>query len=448
MTDLYGVRVLALDPSKRYVRLRAVVLYYDTSPPYADPPDDSSFFFRLLWEAARDGAPLGDLVTIDEILDESWVDANTRWFIESVERVAVHNHPFTAENVEQLAESGGRDDDYRWLNEDHHMHADYDVVVTDPRWLGQLELEDWWSTPSHPTRADLLRPHEAGAVPDLRSPVVVLSPFEVEPHDQLAFSDDGRYLAVTSTSGELAVLDTTEWRECVRVHPDGYSTPRLMWVPGQHVITLGRWDDVSQLAYDAASGNRVEAPRQVGDLRSPTGRYRVGDAPPPSLRLISESGEDRVVPTGKGEKGWLVVRERVAFPADESVMLVARGATVYAMDPADGRAVATIGTGDARITTLRVSPGGDYLATSTDSGVKEVSIRRVSDYQVVTRQQFGPEQTPDVMAWSPDGRRLAVSLGRTDGPTELRVFPIGLPAEPPAEHGRVKADQPLHDTRQ
>lgn len=67
MTDLYDIRVLALDVPRRYVQLRAIVVYYDTDPPYADPPDDPSFFFRLLTDTARQGTPLGDLITREEV---------------------------------------------------------------------------------------------------------------------------------------------------------------------------------------------------------------------------------------------------------------------------------------------------------------------------------------------------------------------------------------------
>jgi hypothetical protein len=74
MSDLYGVRVLGVDPSQRVVRLRVVVLYYEVDD-HAELPDDASFFLRVLHEYGS--GPLGQLVTQDEVRNEAWVDTNS-----------------------------------------------------------------------------------------------------------------------------------------------------------------------------------------------------------------------------------------------------------------------------------------------------------------------------------------------------------------------------------
>lgn len=468
MTDLYGVRVLAVDPPRRRIRLRSTVVYYDSGS-HAPLTDDASFFLRVLGESA-DGAPLGDAVTRDQRLDEDWVDANTRWFVESVERVATRHFPLTDEEVDELLDDEDRlgfpwEEGLRFdemtpeaaaglvHSEETNVGADYDVVVTDPRWIEHLTAGDWWRTAAYPTHADRPLAGEAPAIPDLRRPAAVLKPFggDDEPR-HLAFCDDGRHLAATSEEGELVVYDTDGWRECLRARPDGYLSPWLMWVPGEPVVTLRHHEELRpQLAYDAVRGTRAEAPPQAGRLRSATGRYRTERVPGPAVGLLSPTGEaeavalDRSGQEGDGGTGAVDPDpyDAVAFSADESTMFVAMGARVYVTDPADGRVLDVIESGDLTVRALTVSPGGDHLAISGESpGKLEVLVQRVADHRIVTRHAIGrgwyPLQTYE-LAWSPDGRWLAASLRsvevRSDWEAkggETHVFGVGLPTGPAA----------------
>src|SRR5262249_35881098 len=153
--DLYGVRVIALEPAERRVRLRVFVVYYDTAyKDHAPLPDDSSFFLRALWERVDTrfggGGPLGDVITVDEGLNESWADRNTRQFVERFERLTTRNHPMADGDYATLMdfyyERGGC-----WPGEDRLVQADYDVWVTEPRWLQSLTFGDSWGTTSYPT---------------------------------------------------------------------------------------------------------------------------------------------------------------------------------------------------------------------------------------------------------------------------------------------------------
>ncbi|MGR6998003.1 hypothetical protein ACU686_07715 [Yinghuangia aomiensis] len=48
-TDIYGVRVLDVDPKELRVRFKVFAVYYDTgSETFPPVPDDSAFFFFLL----------------------------------------------------------------------------------------------------------------------------------------------------------------------------------------------------------------------------------------------------------------------------------------------------------------------------------------------------------------------------------------------------------------
>ncbi|MET9862634.1 hypothetical protein ABZY93_25665 [Streptomyces smyrnaeus] len=462
MTDLYGVRVLAVDPPRRRIRLRVTVVYYDIGS-HAPLTDDASFFLRIFGETAH-GAPLGEVITQDQRLDEAWVDANTRWFIESVERIATRNHPFTQEVEEWLDEnrvSFPWEEEPRFgemtlesaaallRSEETSVGADYEVVVTDSRWIAHLTVGDWWRTASYSTCADRPLAGEAAMIPDLRHPAAELEPFSHEDAPRhLEFSDDGGFLAVTSDAGELVVYETTHWRECLRAGCGDYISPWLMWVPGEPVVTLRHHEGLlPQLAYDAVSGTPVEAPPQSGRLRSATGQYRTEGVCGPAITLLLPTGEERIVPVGEDEAddeaklADLGSYEAAAFSADESRVFLARGTRVYVMAPADGRILEVIENDEIEIRFLTVSPGGDYLAISGESpGMLEVIIRRVSDHQVVTRHAIGrgwyPLQTYE-MAWSPDGRWLAANLTSVNRDWEseggrTHIFRVGLPTEPAA----------------
>jgi hypothetical protein len=164
-TDLYGVRVLELAPGERRARLRVFVVYYDadtddagrTTAVHPQPvPDDASFFLRVLWDEGDTrfggGGPIGDAVTVDQICDESWVDAHTARFVERVRQLAVHNDPPPPESWGRLR-SFYYERDGRWADEDLLTRADYDVWVTDPGWLAHLTVGQAWGTTSYDTLA-------------------------------------------------------------------------------------------------------------------------------------------------------------------------------------------------------------------------------------------------------------------------------------------------------
>ncbi|TDE33429.1 hypothetical protein E1295_38190 [Nonomuraea mesophila] len=157
-TDLFGVRVLDLDHERRRVRFRVFVVYYEPSWGTDDLlPNDPSFFFRLLWEGA-DGirghnyGPLADLVGVDEFCDEAWVVRHTRLFVSGVHRVTTRNHPLDSDAWDRLAMFYYVRDG-RWRDEDLLAQGDYDVEVTDPRWLAPLRLGQSWGTGSYESEA-------------------------------------------------------------------------------------------------------------------------------------------------------------------------------------------------------------------------------------------------------------------------------------------------------
>src|SRR5690606_33078451 len=94
-----------------------------------------------------------DIVTLHEFLDEGWVEGNAHRFVEGVERVAVRNHPVGDADFDRLA-MFYYERDGRWQDEDRLAQADYDVRVTDARWLESLRIGQGWGTTSYAGVAD------------------------------------------------------------------------------------------------------------------------------------------------------------------------------------------------------------------------------------------------------------------------------------------------------
>jgi WD40 repeat protein len=443
-TDLYGIRVLALEPERREVTLKVFVVYYDThSKTYPPLPDEPGFFLHVLWQQGRWEHPVGEAITVDQILDEDWVNVHSRWFIAKAERTSTANYPPRDEDFERLHDFyyervGG------WKDEELLIQAEYDVRVTDPRWLEQLSVGDAWGTASYPLAADDVRPEEAPHVPDLRS-VVTLTPFEDLSEEAgtpsgLAFSDDSRYLAVASDAGGLVIYHTDAWTE--DAHVGDLETglfPHLTWVPGEHVVALAEYGGDGQWAYDVASRASVDVPRQSGKTRSRTGRYRVGYGEGYWLdEFVGDSGSaEEVVPAGADDPEFTV--EAAAFTLDESRLFVAgMGPNVYVLDPSSVRVVDAISDLGTRVGGLAVSPDGAYVAATVNTNRYhepaefELCVWRAADHKVVTRRRGGPFGGP--LAWSPDGRWLAanVTTGGDGYGGETRIFRIGIPTEPPA----------------
>lgn len=368
---------------------------------YPPLPDESGFFLHVLWEQGRWEHPLGEAITVDQIPNEEWANIHSRWFIEKAERTSTTNYPPQDEDFERLYDFyyerlGG------WNDEELLVQAEYDVQVTDPRWLEQLSVGDAWGTATYPMAADDVRRKEAPYVPDLRN-TVTLMPFEGLSEEAgtpggLAFSDDGRHLAVASDEDGLVIYKTDDWTEYA-VDVDDVRIglfPELTWIPGEHVVALTEFSGDGQWAYDVAARACVDVPRQPGKARSRTGRYRVGYGEGYWLdELVSDSGRaEGVVPVGADDPEFTV--ESAAFTADESrLFLAGMGANIHVLDPSTVSIVDTIVDVGERVHGLAVSPDGGYVAATVDTNryhepdESELCVWRVADHKIVTRRRGG-----------------------------------------------------------
>jgi hypothetical protein len=163
-TDLYRIRVLDLDPAQRKVTFRVFLVYYD----WSGVPTDPSFFFRILWDEADTrfgaGGPLGDEVSVREFCSEEFVDANTHRFVERVTKLSRKNDPLPPGETRPTFVYGG------FTDEDILTQGDYEVIVTDVKWMQHLKVGQTWQTTSYETRA-VMPPGRETLLLDVETPV-------------------------------------------------------------------------------------------------------------------------------------------------------------------------------------------------------------------------------------------------------------------------------------
>ncbi|MEV0779797.1 hypothetical protein [Streptomyces sp. NPDC050428] len=428
----YGVRVLALEPDLRRVRFRIFVIDYNADRRWhAELPADPGFFLQLLWESAEDhNGALRQVAGWREMDDDGWLAVNTRWFVEGVDRVAVRNEQLSDADWEHISALSA------WADEGRLVQGDYEVRATDPRWLDHLIPGQSWETGYYPDPTHQVRAEDAPHLPDLTAPEAVLTPFAGSDSSVvvLAFSDDGRFLAVTNEDGELAVYDMRD--RSVRLHAEPESAGRdIMWVPGRHVVTLkeDEYDELVPWAYDLDADTETDLPVEPGRARSRTGRFRVEYGAGGRVDFVSapsgESAPDRTIQLGDASRRVT----SVAFSADETRMFVGHGLLVHVVDPATGRTLNTLTMPGDWLDAVAASPDGAYLAVATqdwnDERTCTPDIYRVADGQLVMRRPGKDHTQPGTgaraLAWSPDGARLAAVVEN-----EIHLFRVGLPTEP------------------
>ncbi len=443
-TNLYGIRVLDVAPDELRARLRIFVVYYDTHDRSNAPlPDDPSFFLQILWEAARNQPstsrhPLR-MVGTDEICDPEWVAANSHRYVRRIQRVALRNHPMADDGWVRLRDFY-YERDGKWHHEDLLVQADYDVKVTDPRWLESLSPGDRWATPSYPMISDQVLADDAPTVLDLREPAMTLDLFPGEATDDgtpsdLVFSDDGQYLAVTRlASWWCCVLAIGACTSASGTVPCGARTSSGCPAPTRSPSVSSkaaarRTTTLRPVPTMSTPVPRWMSSRNRGKPRSPTGRYRADGGfggytgYGAWVDVLSSPGESRRLHLPRGE----VHVGSVSFTSAETQMFVGQGDDVHVLDMDSGSVVDTItGIGCDAI----VRPDGAYLAAAGDGqrpfGGEWIDLWRVSDGARLMRCRSGGYYLP-ALGWSPDGSMLAVSVitGYQGYGGEARIYRAG-----------------------
>ncbi|MFO0556627.1 MAG: pentapeptide repeat-containing protein [Polyangiales bacterium] len=438
-TDLYGVRVLALDPSQRRVRLRVFVAY-ETRPDAFDHtplPWDRTFFVRVLsdvnippWKYRRRRAPIDAAIPEDRRFDEAWIDANAWRYIERFERAATRNEPLTDPPDEGITlvhyERAGC-----WEQEPRMMQADFDVWVTKPAYIAHLELGMSWATTAYATQSDEMRADEAPDLPDF-SPMKELFPFGARGAVRFtALSHDGAYLAANSSSGHIVVYETRGWTEVFR------SSERAGW--SKLGFVAGRSSLLCRNAYSTADKARlIDVARGGTSCKSPRETLLDRDG-----RLSFEASADGARSVVGGPR----LRERAR--AGGAVREWSKsGWTSPTVISGDGKVVAGVprATNDPVIAlwnadtgeelarwrvhrspqSITLSPDGRFVAYATD--YDPAIVVRASDGAVVRRDKRRSNAfVTQAVHWDPRGRFVVSKLEpwTRSGPCHILVAPVG-----------------------
>ncbi|MFI6289382.1 WD40 repeat domain-containing protein [Streptomyces sp. NPDC051018] len=461
-TDTYGVRVLDVDPDRLRIRFKVFTVCYDTESRMHIPlpGEEPGTFLHFLWESARgwmsgdddDKGPLGRVLSSDDIINYEWVDTHARRFISEVRCTETLNDPPTEEQWTELHDFYYARDG-AWKDEDLLVQREYEIRVTDRRWLEHLSEGQAWGSAAFPLNGDTWTADDAPHIPDLDRPAVRLRPFETttgsveyEAVQRMEFSDDGKYLAVCSQQGRVWVYDTAHWSETVHTHAGEWNVPQMMWAPGGHVLVVKGYhsgrepEEESQWAYDVDQGTEVEVPFQRGLRRSGDGAYRISgnDAGEGGFDLHGQEREPyrRVSHAG----AWDPIQCHT-FAGDSSRLFLGAQQNLYVVAPAKGEVVDKVIDASERLFKLASNPDGSYLAIAgfsrklgylglSEHRPHELCVWRMADKKIIVGHQF--RTYINDLAWSPnDGRLLAVALepigkGKFHrGGTEIAVFPMG-----------------------
>ncbi|ADI07627.1 hypothetical protein SBI_04507 [Streptomyces bingchenggensis BCW-1] len=294
---------------------------------------------------------------------------------------------------------------------------------------------------------------DAPHIPDLAGPAVTLRPFDSATGDlaydhllEVEFSDDGKYLAVCSDQNRVWVYDTADWSEVLHTSAgDEWIVPVLMWVPGEHILTVKTYpqpEDAEvepQWAFDVDARTEAEVPFQGGKTRSRDGAYRLhpNDARDGGYDLLAteRSPRRRVAHADS----WDPIQCE-SFSGDDSRLFLGAQENLYVVDPATGEVVDKVMDASERLFQLESSPDGSYLVVNCSSrklsylyegqeGLQELCVWRTADKEIVMGRQL--TTWVEGLSWSPDGRWLAALLeprGEDDfhnGRTELVLFAMG-----------------------
>lgn len=221
----------------------------------------------------------------------------------------------------------------------------------------------------------------------------------------LVFSPEGDHVALTSHTGELVVYDTGDWREALRI-TEPLSAPAASVEFVDEVIVLASRDGSERRAWSVTTRLELPAPAR------PPGRVRARDG-----SLSADYGDDHVVTVldAKGEPTTTLVTEQnvvtvAAFSYDSKLLATGGMHNTVCLWDLQYRVLIRSFVAHQRVTGVTFSPDDRYVAST---GNNELRIWRVGDGQIL-RALKSPDFLGPV-AWSPDGRWIAVVHVHSDG---------------------------------
>jgi WD40 repeat protein/DNA-binding SARP family transcriptional activator len=281
----------------------------------------------------------------------------------------------------------------------------------------------------------------ARAVHESKPYVVIEEPGGGEYPTRVAWSPDGRYLAVGRSFNEVVAtiweLDNVTQVNSV-VDEGTCVTGDLAWSPTGDRLLTSRWQPAlpkcdAIKVWDLKTGSEVlaldghEGPPGSVDW-SPDGATLVSVGDDGTARIWdAETGVERLIlpvdPGAERENVYVVaVRDAVWSPAGDRVATAAQQKTATVWDPMTGAELLTLSGHSAGLMGAAWSPDGRRLATASEDGTVRVWDAATAEGLLTL---IGHTDEVRCVAWSPDGGRLA-SAGK-DG--AVRVWDATTGAE-------------------
>jgi len=231
----------------------------------------------------------------------------------------------------------------------------------------------------------------------------------------LAFSPDGKYLAVAEGRNTVYIRETTDWQEVRRLRHEG-RVRSVIFSPDGQTMATGSEDGTARL-WNVTSGEellRMANMKAVRDLAFSPDGSRLAGGGSDSYAYIWRISDGKELHRIKHPLPWV---ERVVFsPSGEYLVTVnggnriglAKEEAVRLWDTDTTKELAIIGQGKA--TDVAFSPDGKYLATAqgSSSGSSSAHLWDTATLKEVARFEHG---WPERLAFSPDGKYL-VTTGR------------------------------------
>lgn len=422
-TDLYGIRILNVVPEEARVELRVFVVYYDVAYKYHQPlPVDHSFFLRILWDKGRSDLgvhyPIGDEISLDQFLDEQWIDRNTFRFIHEVKEISRKNDPLKSfkEYRDFYYEHNGG-----WIDEELLVQADYSITVTDSRYIEHLSKGMSWGTTAYQTEAFQLSMMNMFQLPDIGGTVIRLEPFlgeqEAGTPENLFFTPDSKRLIVINQEDEAVAFNTANFQERWRTPSKGYYCTDHSMV-GDFLLFV-EYNRIFQ-TIDINSGDLAIVERDVvAKTCASSGQfwYEFGDD---NTLIIFNAAEEMIKKFSFDD-----TIEAVAMNHDESMMAVGGIGPICSFYRTDNWAlIATIDTKD-RINRIAFNHTGTLLAV--------LHAHTLEIYDVTTGEQYLNYKLPNGgyacgVSWSPDGRYCALIniTGQSGYGGYVAVYSVGV----------------------
>ncbi len=397
-TDLYGIRILDVQPAEKRMRMRVFVVYYDTHYEYHQPiPSDRSFFVRVLC----DKEALGDDIADEDRFDEGYVNRNAFRYVDRF--VELSNTNFPLESYEGYSDfyyerDGG------WVDEDKLVQADYDLFVTKEEYLEPFEVGQSWGTTSYETESDNLTADEYMDIPEFGD-VRTFIPFgdldgEHTVVRTMRFSPDNKYLLASNNEGGMRVFDTKDHSIVLDMpeagdwvfEPGWMADGRISWQKGDAYFATDLDGNQESIEFFGFSAN------------SDGTRYLTGmDAE--TCQILNNQGE--VLYEAPREPD-VVAYAGFDGPGDHCILFMEMDEEAQLIDlrTGDTRPIAI-----GRVTSLALSPDAKYILAAT---FQSDLVVRAEDGQVIRMQQERG-RIPTAVAWSKDGTLAATSSCDNNG---------------------------------